>query len=67
MSKQFVQNKFEAGDTVFAKVNPTQKLIIRRYIDQVYYCRIPDKPDARELVYYERELVESTQHTDIIK
>ncbi|MEQ9302881.1 MAG: hypothetical protein RJQ14_03125 [Marinoscillum sp.] len=67
MSKQFVQNKFVAGDVVYAKVNPAQQLIIRRYIDQVYYCRIPDKPDARELVYFERELVESTPHTDIIQ
>ena len=58
MSKQFVQNKYMPGDVVYAKVNPTLKLKIRRYIDQIYYCKVQDDPDHKELVYYERELVE---------
>ena len=58
MTKPFNQNKYNAGDIVYAKVNPTLKLIIRRYVDQVYYCKIQEDPEKDELVYFERELVE---------
>lgn len=61
MSKQFVQNKYNHGDVVFAKVNPIQALVIRRYVDQVYYCQIQDDRASKELVYYERELVENPE------
>jgi hypothetical protein len=50
-----------AADVVCVKVNPTIKLKIRRYIDQIYYCKVLDDPEARELVYYERELVEDRE------
>lgn len=58
MSKQFVQNKYNAGDIVYAKENPALKLVIRRYIDQVYYCKVFEDLNRKELVYFERELVE---------
>lgn len=58
MSKQFVQNKYNAGDIVYAKVDPSLKLIIRRYVDQVYYCKVFEDAERKELVYFERELVE---------
>lgn len=57
MSKQFVQNKYEPGVIVYAKVNPTQKLVVRRYIDRVYYCKVQEHPTEKELVYFERELL----------
>lgn len=57
MSKEFIPNSYEPGDVVYAKINPTLKLVIRRYIDQVYYCKVQDDPKHKELVYYERELV----------
>ena len=59
MSKQFVQNKYNVGDHVYAKTDPTLELVIRRYIDRVYYCKIGEDPKQKELVYYERELVEN--------
>ncbi len=59
MAKQFIQNKYNPGDVVYAKVNPTLSLVIRRYIDQVYYCKVQGDPDRNELVYFERELVEN--------
>lgn len=59
MSKQFVQNKYNPGDIVYAKVNPTLKLVIRRYVDQVYYCKVFDDQERKELVYFDRELVEN--------
>ena len=51
------ENKYGAGDTVYAKLNPDVKLVVRRYIDRIYYCRFPDEPDRKELALFERELV----------
>jgi hypothetical protein len=50
-------NKYKEGDTVFAKENPTCKLIVRRYVDTIYYCREQKAPEGKELVYFERELI----------
>ncbi len=60
MSRKFVQNKYNPGDVVYAKINPTLKLTIRRYIDQVYYCKVKENTKKKELVYFERELVEDS-------
>lgn len=59
MSKRFVQNKYNPGDMVYAKVNPTLKLVIRRYVDQIYFCKVQEDLERKELVYFERELVEN--------
>lgn len=56
MGKQFYPNKYQVGDIVCANVHPELKLVIRRYIDQVYYCKVFGQPEQKELVYYEREL-----------
>jgi hypothetical protein len=61
MSKQFVQNKYNPGNVVYAKVDPTLKLTIRRYVDKIYYCKVQEDPDRKELVYFERELVENPE------
>lgn len=53
-----MENKYKEGQVVFAKVNPSLKLVIRRYIDRIYYCKIHNKPDQKELVYFERELMD---------
>ncbi len=52
-----MENKYKEGDVVTAKENPTKKLVIRRYVDRIYYCKIQGEPDAKELVYFEREFV----------
>jgi hypothetical protein len=57
MKNTYVENKYEAGDIVYAKVNPTLKLKVRRYLDRVYYCIDVEEPDKKELVYFERELI----------
>jgi hypothetical protein len=51
------ENKYKAGDIVYAKENPGLKLVVRRYIDRIYYCRFPDEPDRKDLALFERELV----------
>ena len=51
-----MENKFKEGEEVYAKVNPALKLIIRRYVDRIYYCKIKKNPTQKELVYFEREI-----------
>ncbi len=57
MSKEFLQNKYNVGDIVYAKASPDRALVIRRYVDRVYYCKIRQYPEEKELVYFDRELV----------
>ena len=52
-----MKKKYKDGEEVYAKVNPSQKLIIRRYVDRIYYCKIKKDPTLKELVYFERELM----------
>ncbi len=52
-----MENRFKEGEVVQAKVNPTLNLLIRRYVDQIYYCKIQSDPTHKELVYFERELI----------
>jgi hypothetical protein len=52
-----MENKFKEGETVYAKEAPTLALTIRRYIDEIYYCKRTDHPEQKELVYFQRELV----------
>jgi hypothetical protein len=56
-----MENKYQEGDVVCAKENPTKKLVIRRYVDRIYYCKIQSDTTAKELVYFERELVDSSK------
>ena len=51
-----MENKYQEGSEVYALAFPEIVLIIRRYVDRVYYCTIKEHPDAKELVYFEREL-----------
>lgn len=50
--------KYSPGEIVFSKSNPNEKLVVRRYISRVYYCRYLDDPERKELVLYEREIVD---------
>ncbi len=51
------ESKFKSGDTVYAKVNPKVKLIVRLYYRRIYYCTFADNPNKKELVLFERELL----------
>ena len=54
-SIKIMENKYKEGEEVYAKVNPSLKLIIRRYVDRIYYCKIKENLLRKELVYFERE------------
>ncbi|UZR96763.1 hypothetical protein [Chondrinema litorale] len=51
-----IDNKFKEGDVVFSKKDTSLKLIVRRYTKKIYYCKFPDEPNRKELVFFEREL-----------
>ena len=52
-----MENIYKEGSTVCAIVNPTQKLLVRRYVASIYYCKIQNDLDHKELVFFERELM----------
>ena len=52
-----IDNKFKVGAVVFAKVNPKEKMVVRRFVHRIYYCRFPNEPNRKEAVYFERELL----------
>lgn len=51
-----MENKYREGQVVYAKVDPGLKLVIRRYVDRIYYCKVQNDPTRKELVYFEREI-----------
>ena len=55
-----MENKYKTGEVVYERTNPYQKLIVSRYVDRVYYCKVQDAPKRKELVYFERELKAET-------
>ena len=59
-----MNNKFKEGEVVFAKINPELKLVVRRYIDQIYYCKVQGDPGQKEHVYFERELMDRPNSTE---
>lgn len=50
-------NKYQIGDTVYAKSNPKIKLTVRRYIRRIYYCTVAENPAAKDQVLFEREII----------
>ena len=55
-----MDNTFPEGSTVYANVDPTRTLVVRRYVKRIYYCTVPDDPSQKELVYFERELMSTS-------
>lgn len=49
-------NIYEEGSIVYAKHAPHLKLIIRRYVDRIYYCKSEQDTVAPDQIYFEREL-----------
>ena len=51
-------NKYARGTYIFAKVDPTLKLIIDDYKQRIYFCAVADNPEAKHFAYFERELID---------
>lgn len=52
-----MENKYKEGEVVKERIHPSQKLIVSRYADHVYYCKVEEYPNRKALVYFERELM----------
>ncbi|UII32800.1 hypothetical protein LVD17_03000 [Fulvivirga ulvae] len=50
------ENKYKEGDIVYEKTNPDVKLVVRRYLNRIYYCKFQDDAGRKELALYEREI-----------
>ena len=51
-----MEKRFEIGDVVCAKVSPTTVLVVRLYARRIYYCTPQNQPNAKDQVYFDREL-----------
>jgi hypothetical protein len=50
-------NKYAIGSFVYAKDFPEQKLVVDAYKQRIYFCTIPDQPEAKRFAYFESELL----------
>lgn len=50
-----IETKFKKNDVVYERVNPSRKLVVDRFRDGLYYCRLPEN-HRRHFVFQEREL-----------
>ena len=57
MRKTVIENKYKEGDEVFERTNPSQKLIVTRFQNKIYYCSALDFPKRKDLVFFERDLM----------
>lgn len=56
MKNHVIDNKYEEGQEVFATNAPSVRLVVRCYVDRIYYCSFLGDPARNELVLFEREL-----------
>jgi hypothetical protein len=52
-----IDNMYQDGIIITAKVNPGLRLVIKHYYQRIYYCAVVDEPDRKHLAYFERELI----------
>ncbi len=58
-------NNYKARDIVFAKENPEVKLIVRRYVTRIYYCKVASDVTQKERVFFERELMNEAEKKEL--
>lgn len=54
---QVEENKYKVGDVVYERTNPSQKLIVNRYQNRIYYCGSEEFTKRKDLVFFERDLI----------
>lgn len=55
-------NKYPRGTFIYAKVNPQVKLVINDYKQRIYFCAAVGDTEAKQLAYFERELLDPVNH-----
>jgi hypothetical protein len=54
-----MENTYKTGDVVYERIRPAQKLIVKRFASNLYYCQAEENSQIKRLVYLERELMNS--------
>lgn len=49
-------NYYTTNEIVFERIHPERKLIVKRYLNGIYYCLPLENRLRKELVYFESEL-----------
>ncbi len=52
-----MDNIYEEGSFIHPKERPEVKLIIKRYLQRIYFCEDVNDPTHKMLAYFERELI----------
>jgi hypothetical protein len=52
-----MSTKYNEGDEVYERIRPYQKLIVSRCLQGIYYCKMIESRNRKELIYFERELM----------
>lgn len=50
-------NIYPVGTMIFAREQPSLKLVIEQYMQRIYYCRVLSQPGAKQIPYFEKELI----------
>ena len=50
-------NLYQVGTIIFAKASPEVSLLIEKYYQRIYYCSVHGNEGAKQLAYFERELL----------
>jgi hypothetical protein len=51
------ENKFKVNEVVSERNGLIRELVVRRYVDHIYYCTDASAPGGKDLVFFERELI----------
>lgn len=51
-----MENRYKIGEIVFATTHPKIMLIVRRYLDRIYYCTPKGVKNGMDILYFEIEL-----------
>lgn len=51
-------NIYAEGSIIYAKDKPGQQLIIRRYVNRIYFCKAVENPSQKDLIYFEKEITD---------
>jgi hypothetical protein len=63
---KILDNIFQNGELISSNADPLRQLVIRRYVDRIYYCRDKNEPDGNDLVFFERELTAWIAHLRVV-
>ncbi len=55
-------NIYTVGTVIYARQNPTIKLVIKSYKARIYYCEAIDSERKTTKAYFEHELLANRQH-----